>query len=90
MILITFVYTEGAHKLAIRGVELLANNIKIGSDPHHVISELSTATNVYRLVLDTYSLDSELQLHLTVMPLEGINSKGVVYLSRYEVLEPAT
>lgn len=81
---ITFMYTDGAHKLEIEEVSVYKNRQLITQDRHKGETGTSSSENTYRVKIDDYETGAEFKINATVRGDIGNDSNGVVFIRRKE------
>lgn len=79
---VTFIYTDGAHKLEIEGVSVYKNRQLITQDGHKGETGTSSSDNTYRVKIDDYETGAEFKIKAKVRGDIGNDSYGVVFIKK--------
>ncbi|NKI28462.1 hypothetical protein HCG49_18080, partial [Arenibacter sp. 6A1] len=81
---ITFIYTDGAHKLEIEGISVYKNRQLITADKHLGETGTSSNANSYHIKIDEYETGAEFKIQAMVRGDIGNDSYGVVFIKKKE------
>ena len=79
---ITFIYTDGAHKLEIEGVSVYKNRQLITEDRHKGETGTSSSENTYSVKINEYETGAEFKIKANVRGDIGNDSQGVVFIKK--------
>lgn len=81
---VTFIYTEGAHKLEIEGVSVYKNRQLITADKHLGETGSTSNDNTYIIKIDDYETGAEFKIKANVRGDIGNDTYGVVFIKKKE------
>ncbi|WP_158285103.1 beta-N-acetylhexosaminidase [Arenibacter aquaticus] len=79
---VTFIYTDGAHKLEIEGVSVYKNRQLITEDRHKGETGPTSIDNTYNIKIDGYETGAEFIIKAKVRGDIGNDSYGVVFIKK--------